>query len=77
MIAELHFAKNALALHFFLQRFESLVDIVVTDENLHASFLLNGSLVCRVRGRPKKPSEPGADSRMGAESLLPVVTNGR
>jgi hypothetical protein len=45
MAAELHLAENALALHLFLQRLESLVDVVVTDENLHAAFLLNGSLL--------------------------------
>src|SRR5271169_6224475 len=43
--AELHLAENALALHLFLQRLEGLVDIVVTDENLHAcSFCQLGSL---------------------------------
>jgi hypothetical protein len=36
MAAELHLAENALALHLFLQRLKGLVDIVVTDENLHA-----------------------------------------
>src|SRR5262245_6243992 len=40
MTAELHLAENALALHLLLQRLEGLIDIVVTDENLHASFLL-------------------------------------
>ena len=40
MTAELHLAENSLALHLLLQRLESLVDVVVTDENLHASFLL-------------------------------------
>ena len=59
MAAKLHLAENALPLHLFLQRLESLVDVVVTDENLHASFLLNGSLVCRVLGRPKSLSESG------------------
>src|SRR5580698_1035985 len=34
--AEFHLAENALALHLFLQHLEGLVDIVVTDENLHA-----------------------------------------
>jgi hypothetical protein len=37
--AELHLAENALALHLLLQRLEGLVDVVVTDENLHASYL--------------------------------------
>ena len=37
MAAELHLAENALALHLLLQRLEGLVDVVVADENLHAS----------------------------------------
>jgi hypothetical protein len=39
MAAELHLPEDALALHLLLQHSEGLVDIVVTDENLHASFL--------------------------------------
>jgi hypothetical protein len=31
MAAEPHLAEDALALHFFLQHLEGLVDIVVTD----------------------------------------------
>lgn len=31
MPTEFHFTENAFALHFFLERFESLIDIVVTD----------------------------------------------
>src|SRR6516225_4148001 len=38
--AELHLAEETLALHLLLQRLEGLVDIVVTDENLHVVFLL-------------------------------------
>src|SRR6266404_3642835 len=34
--AQLHFAENALALHLLLERLEGLVDIIVSDENLHA-----------------------------------------
>ena len=41
MAAELHLAEDALALHFLLQHLEGLVDIVVTDENLHAAFLFD------------------------------------
>jgi hypothetical protein len=40
MAAKLHLAEDALALHLFLKRLEGLIDIIVTDENLHASFLL-------------------------------------
>jgi hypothetical protein len=39
MAAEFHLAEYALALHLLLQHLEGLVDIVVTDENLHAAFL--------------------------------------
>ena len=41
MAAQLHLAEDALALHLFLERLEGLVDIVVTDENLHAAFLFS------------------------------------
>ena len=37
MPAELHLAENPLALHLLFQRLEGLVDIVVPNENLHAS----------------------------------------
>jgi hypothetical protein len=33
--AQLHLAKNALALELLLQRLERLVDVVVANENLH------------------------------------------
>ncbi len=33
--AELHFAEHAFALQLLLKRFERLIDIVVTNENLH------------------------------------------
>jgi hypothetical protein len=35
--AQLHFAEDALALHFLLERLEGLIDIVVANENLHVS----------------------------------------
>src|SRR5690348_237088 len=33
--AKLHLAENALALHLLLERLEGLIDVVITDENLH------------------------------------------
>ena len=33
-----HFAEDAFALHFLLQRLERLIDIVVANQNLHAFF---------------------------------------
>ena len=35
MLPELHLTKDAFALHLFLQHSEGLVNVVVTDENLH------------------------------------------
>ena len=35
MLAEFHFTENPLALHFLLQRPKRLIDIVVTNQNLH------------------------------------------
>ena len=44
MTAEFHLAEDALALHLLLQHLEGLVDIVVTDENLHAAFLFDRAI---------------------------------
>src|SRR6516162_9482853 len=44
MTAQLHLAEDALALHLFLQRLEGLVDVVVTDKNLHACSFLHSVL---------------------------------
>jgi len=41
MLAKLHLADDAFALHLLLEYLEGLVDIVVTDENLHVVFLFN------------------------------------
>src|SRR5579863_1027259 len=57
MAAKLYLAENTLTLHLFLQRLESLVDIVVTDENLHA---------CSFRSRVH-----GIAWRLGATPRLP------
>jgi hypothetical protein len=43
--AKLHLAENTLALHLLLERLEGLIDVIVSDENLHASFLLIGNSV--------------------------------
>ena len=56
MAAELHLAEDALALHLFLERLEGLVDVVVTDENLHAAFPFRSSgLNFQVRWRGQGP----------------------
>jgi hypothetical protein len=35
MAAKLHFAEHALALELLFERFQRLVDVIVTNENLH------------------------------------------
>ena len=35
MPAELHLPENALALEFLLKRLQRLIDVVITNENLH------------------------------------------
>jgi len=52
--AEPHLAEDALALHLFLQHPEGLVDIVVTDENLHG----RSSSIERLMG-PMAKASPG------------------
>jgi len=39
MPAKLHLAEDTLTLHLLLQHLERLIDIVVTDENLHEALL--------------------------------------
>src|SRR5262249_52293454 len=39
MPAKFHLAENALALHLLFERLEGLINVVVTNENLHALFL--------------------------------------
>jgi len=56
MLAEPHLAKEAFALHLFLQRPKGLVDIVVTDENLHVVFLSNRTV--------DRPNSQGAWAKM-------------
>jgi hypothetical protein len=41
MPTEFHLAEDAFALHLLLQHLEGLIDIVVTNENLHVLLLFN------------------------------------
>jgi hypothetical protein len=52
MATKLHLAEDALALHLFLERLEGLIDVVVTDENLHACSFCGSKSAGRVRGGP-------------------------
>src|SRR6266581_3392242 len=52
--AELHLAENALALHLLLERLESLVDIVIANENLHAASSFSEPEWDRVKARGRQ-----------------------
>ena len=52
MAAKFHLAEDALALHLLLQHLEGLIDIVVTDENLHAAFLFDRAMMGPVAKAP-------------------------
>ena len=66
MAAQLHFAEDAFTLHLLLQRLESLIDIVVANENLHETILLS---VGRRRVYLERPSEMGIGRRALTERL--------
>jgi hypothetical protein len=42
MAPQFHLTKDAFALHLFLERLQSLVDVIVANENLHEAILLPG-----------------------------------
>jgi hypothetical protein len=66
MLAELHLAEDTLALHFLLQRPEGLVDIVVTDENLHVVSLFNPTV-----DQPNSQGAPGPlTHRIGTNAAI-------
>jgi len=68
MLAELHLAEKAFALHLLLQRPEGLIDIVVTDENLHVVFLFNPTV-----DRPNS-QVPGPLAHGYVQTLLSIPT---
>jgi len=66
MLAELHLAEQAFALHLLLQRPEGLIDIVVADENLHVVFLFNPT----VDDRPNGQAAWATDARICANAAI-------
>ena len=52
---ELHLAENAFPLHLLLERLESLIDVVVANEYLHACIPVVGRRVDTQRGRNTAP----------------------
>ena len=80
MLAELHLAEDAFALHLFLQHLEGLINIVVADENLHAVLLFNptfdvpgSGLVPGPTGRRyalPQPQRTYSNRPLGGEKLL-------
>ena len=76
MAAKLHLAEDVLTLHPLLQHLESLVDIIVTNENLHASFLFNRSIDgCQLSKKGR--GVPGPSSVLiGQKSMPPMPPPG-
>ena len=66
MLAEPHLTEDAFALHLLLQRSKGLVDIVVTDENLHVVFLFNQRLI--------GPTAKALGPDIGKPSRYPITT---
>ena len=48
MATQLHLAEHALALHLLLERLERLVDVVVTDDNLHLAVCSLGKRITQI-----------------------------
>ena len=60
MPAQLHFPKNAFALHLLLERLERLINIVVANENLHlAAFSFAALPHARPIRNARMPKHPG------------------
>ena len=74
MAAELHFAEDALALHLLFQHLEGLVDIVITDENLHAAFLFDRAVDLSAR-RPRRSGHWRTDMHNSGAKGTQVRTN--
>src|SRR5262245_40871420 len=68
--AQLHLAKYAFPLHLFLEGFESLVDIVIADENLHAEFLRIEPAQTGQIGLNKRQALTGAATRLSPQKQI-------
>lgn len=60
MTTELHLAENALALHLLLEGAESLIDVIVANENLHVivrfqrvGLMSSGRSIRQIDGSPE------------------------
>jgi hypothetical protein len=71
MAAKLHFAENALALHFLLKRFEGLIDIVVADENLHGRSCVGEGCASMTMAISRKTTEARRLGERRAYLLVP------
>ena len=62
MVPPLHFAEKPLTLHFFLERFQRLVDVVIADNDLNylklsINFQAGAGLNC-LQGRQRRTGGP-------------------
>jgi hypothetical protein len=69
--AELHLAENPLALHFLLERFEGLIDVVVANEYLHGiSCVRQRNIIEKRKGA--LPLREARQSQDNYQSSLPL-----
>ena len=79
MATQLHLAENTFALHFFLERLERLIDIIVANENLHwadCSFQGDAPRIGAAKNAPRRlPVQEGARYNMGVPAFQPPPCN--
>jgi hypothetical protein len=74
MLAELHLAEEAFALHLFLQGPQGLIDIVVADENLHVVFLFDSRLIRPTAKRLGPMAYADGTQPVSTSESLPIST---
>ncbi len=63
MPAKLHFAEHAFTLKFLFQRLQRLIDVVITNENLHLAD--NSCWLLRLKNKNTAQPEPAAHALSG------------
>jgi hypothetical protein len=67
IITELHLAEDAFTLHFLLQGPEGLIDIVIADDDLHASIISELAFILGLKRTQIDPSRADLSPASGAD----------
>ncbi len=78
MAAELHLAEDSLPLHLFLERLQRLINVVITNQNLHVGLtsisclrvLPTSRVTCGRKNRPSRRTGYGDGSGSTARPAL-------